>query len=169
MAYNNLHSTTVHAVIPILGVRLSNSAPYRSDVSHYSYQQICSYLQSAQPSPYILWRAGSPWRLSVYLPPRHCTRPRGSAPLANASGVVWNLTVTRNRVRTHAIRPLVHTPLVIGKVRLTWLLCVNFCAGALSTVVKIVEKLTVPMVEMSVCESFYHKTSRPISPIPVCP
>jgi hypothetical protein len=38
-------------------------------------------------------------RLPANLPPRHCTRPRGSAPLANALGVIWNLTVARSRVR----------------------------------------------------------------------
>jgi hypothetical protein len=119
---------------------------------------ISPHVQSAQPSPYILWKSRITRRLSANSPPRHCTCPRGSAPLANASGVVWNLAITRNRVRTHAIRSLVHTPLVIGKVRFTWLLCVNFCANAPSTVAKIVNKLTVPTVGMSVCESFYRKS-----------
>jgi hypothetical protein len=55
-------------------------------------------------------------------------------------------------------RTSVHTPLVIGKVRFTRLLCVNFGANAPSTVAKIVNKLTVPTVGMSVCESFYRKS-----------
>jgi hypothetical protein len=78
------------------------------------------------------------------------------------------LAVTRNRVRTRAIGPLVRTPLVIGNVRFTRFLYVNFGAHAPSTVAEIVDKLTVPTVGMSVCELFYRKASRPLSSVRVC-
>jgi hypothetical protein len=116
-----------------------------------------TYIQSAQPSPYILWKSRIPRRLPANLPPRHCTRLRGSAPRTDASGVVWNVGNCTNSVRTRVIESLGHTPLVIDKVRFTRLFYVNFGAYAPYHNSKVINQLTVPTAGMSACKSSYRK------------
>jgi hypothetical protein len=129
-------SVTVRPVTTLCGCVLArqplllSSHHQRSDSQYYRCQPASSRCihvddQSAQPSPYILWKSRIPRRLPANLPPRHCTRPRGSAPRTDASGVVWNVGSCVNSVRTRVTESCVHTPLVIGKVRFTRLFYVN--------------------------------------------
>jgi hypothetical protein len=101
-------------------------------------------VQSAQPSPYILWKSRITRRLSATCRLEIALVRAARLPWPTRRALSGILAITRNRVRTHAIGPPVHTPLVIGKIQFTRLLCFNFGVNAPSTVAKIVNKLTVP-------------------------
>jgi hypothetical protein len=142
--------------------------PYTTDVVNLVFSPYPSIFSPLNRPLIYCGRAGSPGACSQTCCPDIALVRAARLPGPTRRALSGILAVTRNRVRTRAIGPFVRTPLVIGNVRFTRFLCVNFGAHAPSTVAEIVNKLTVPTVGMSVCELFYRKASRPLSSVLVC-
>jgi hypothetical protein len=116
-----------------------------------------TYIQSAQPSPYILWRVGSSGACPQTCRPDIALVRAARLPGPTRRALSGMLAIARNNVRTRVIESLVHTPLVIDEDPVHSVVLRKFRRLCPLPQQQVINQLTVPTAGMSACKSSYRK------------